>query len=153
MTDSMKESTRPRGLRILVVEDEADALKSTLDLLEALGHQCGGLTNAELALDRYLEGAFDVIITDVELPGLSGQDLADILGNVASVPIIFATGRPPPAHLPPRRVWLRKPFTIEQMSQALAQAVGMDGGTGATAAPTEPTPSSGLLAYGALRAA
>ena len=113
-----------RPLRILVVEDEPDALNATLDLLEALGHWGAGLSSAELALDRYLDGAFDAVITDVNLPGLSGRDLAQILSRSASVPIIFATGQPAPAQLPPHSQWLRKPFTIGQMREALEQAMG-----------------------------
>ena len=113
-----------RALRILVVEDDPDALNATLDLLEALGHWGAGLSSAELALDRYLDGAFDSVITDVNLPGLSGRDLAQILSRSARVPIIFATGQPAPAQLPPRSVWLRKPFSIAQMREALDQAMG-----------------------------
>lgn len=114
-----------RALRILVVEDEPDALQTTLELLEALGHWGAGLSSAELALDRYLDGAFDAVVTDVGLPGLSGRDLADILSRRGPVPIVFATGQPAPAELPPCSVWLRKPYTLAQMREALARASAM----------------------------
>ena len=114
-----------RSLRILVVEDEPDALQATVELIEAPGHCAAGLSSAELAQDRYLDGAFDAVVTDVGLPGLSGRDLAEILSRKAAVPIIFATGQPVPAVLPPRSIWLRKPFTMTQMREALARASAM----------------------------
>ncbi|SFM58609.1 response regulator [Variovorax sp. OV329] len=151
MNARISEPAANRGLRVLVVEDEPDALAATLSLLEALGHSGGGLSNAELALDRFMDGAFDVIITDVGLPGLSGRDLAEILGGVADVPIIFATGQPAPSILPPRRVWLRKPFTLEQMSDALARAVATN--LPAPAPSSQPSLGPESPGYGSLRAA
>lgn len=129
----------PCGLRILVVEDDPDALNSTLALLEVLGHAPSGLSSAELAIDRYLDGAFDVIVTDVELPGLSGLDLAGILGRGARIPIVFVTGRPAPAQLPAGRAWLRKPFTVEQMAGALDEVMSQV----ALAPPVQPIVESG----------
>lgn len=151
MNARISEPAANRGLRVLVVEDEADALATTLALVEALGHSGGGLSNAELALDRFMDGAFDVIITDVGLPGLSGRDLAEILGGMATVPIIFATGQPEPAILPPRRIWLRKPFTLEQMADAITRAVA----TNLPEPVPSPQPSPGCESpdYGSLRAA
>jgi len=139
MNARISKPMRPRSLRILVVEDDPDALKATVDLLEALGHSPSGLSSAELAIDRYLDGAFDAVVTDVGLPGLSGLDLAGILGRGARIPIIFATGRPAPAQLPAGRAWLRKPFTAEQMASALDQVMSQ----GAPASPVQPIAGSG----------
>jgi len=113
-----------RTLRILVVEDDPDTLETLIALLEGMGHWAAGCSSAELALSRYLEGAFDIVITDVELPGISGRELAATLSLEGGIPIIFATGRPAPDVLPPRSSWLRKPFTVEQLSAALDEAMG-----------------------------
>ena len=118
-------ATPIRSLRIMVVEAEPDALKATQAQLEALGHWSAGLTSAELALNRYLDGAFDVLMTDVGLPGLSGRDLADILSARARIPVIFATDQVQPAQLPQHTIWLRKPFTLKQLSKALDSAAAM----------------------------
>jgi CheY-like chemotaxis protein len=48
----------PATLRILVVEDEPDALAATVELLQALGHWATGVKSAEVAKDRFLPGAF-----------------------------------------------------------------------------------------------
>jgi DNA-binding response OmpR family regulator len=108
-------------LRILVVEDDPDALASILEMLQLLGHWATGVRSAEIAKDRFFEGAFDVLMTDVGLPALSGLDLAEILRARHALEIIFVTGRPQPAQPMPGTVWLRKPFDVEQLEAALAQ--------------------------------
>lgn len=118
----MHESATPTGaaLRVLVVEDDPDVLQTTLEMLKLLGHWATGVGSAETARDRYLDGAFDVVMIDVGLPALSGLDLADALGVRDPVRIIFATGRPPPRELRPGTQWLRKPFGIDALADALA---------------------------------
>ena len=118
----MPESAPPTGsaLRVLVVEDDPDVLQTTLEMLKLLGHWATGVGSAETSRDRYLDGAFDVVMIDVGLPALSGLDLAEALGVRDPVRIIFATGRPSPRELPPNTQWLRKPFGIDALADALA---------------------------------
>lgn len=112
----------PPRLRILVVEDDPDTLTVTIELLRALGHWATGVRSAELALHRFLEGAFDLLIADVGLPGLSGRDLAEKLEARCALPVIFATGQPAPDQMPRHGIWLRKPYSIDQLQEALARA-------------------------------
>ncbi|WP_213954744.1 MULTISPECIES: response regulator [unclassified Variovorax] len=111
-----------RRLRILVVEDDVDALALTQELLGLLGHWSAGVGSAEGALARFSEGAFDVLLLDVNLPALSGLDLAEKLGRLESLPVIFATGSDPPRDRSLRSIWLRKPYTTAQLEGALARA-------------------------------
>lgn len=111
----------PGPLRILVVEDDPDALAAILEMIQLLGHWATGVKSAEIAKDRFFEGAFDVLMTDVGLPALSGLDLAEILRSRQALDVIFATGQPRPATLMPGTVWLRKPFDVEQLEAALRQ--------------------------------
>ncbi len=109
------------GLRVLVVEDDPDVLQTTLEMLRLLGHWATGVSSAETARDRYFDGAFDVVMIDVGLPALSGMDLAQELGQRnAAVRIIFATGQAAPSELPPGTQWLRKPFGVDALADALA---------------------------------
>lgn len=82
----------PPKLRILVVEDDPLTLASTIELLELLGHWATGVKSAEVAMSRFLEGAFDVLFIDLNLPGLSGLELADNLRTREPLPVIFASG-------------------------------------------------------------
>lgn len=108
-------------LRVLVVEDDADALGATLAALRALGHWATGVTSAESAIARYLPGAFDLLMLDVGLPGLSGQDLAAKLLSTERIAVIFASGSSPPARPPLGCAWLRKPYTLDELNNALTE--------------------------------
>ena len=107
------------GLRILVVEDDPATLSAMVEMLELLGHGVAGGKSAEVARDRFIEGAFDVLLTDVGLPALSGLDLVDILQAQHKLRVIFATGQPRPAHPIPGTVWLQKPFGVDELQAAL----------------------------------
>jgi DNA-binding response OmpR family regulator len=107
------------GLRILVVEDDPATLSAMVDMLELLGHWVAGVKSAEVARDRFLDGAFDVLLTDVGLPALSGLDLVEILQAQHKLRVIFATGQPRPANPIPGTVWLQKPFGVDELQAAL----------------------------------
>ncbi len=106
-------------LRVLVVEDDPATLDATVEMLQLLGHWVAGVKSAEVARDRFIDGAFDVLMTDVGLPALSGLDLVDILQVQNKLQVIFATGQPKPARPVPGTVWLQKPFSVEALEAAL----------------------------------
>ncbi|WP_422823799.1 response regulator [Variovorax robiniae] len=111
-----------RNLRVLVVEDDADALHLTQELLVLMGHWSAGVSSAEAAVARFSEGAFDVLLLDVNLPALSGLDLAEKLGRRERLPVIFASGVGRPRHGEDGDIWLNKPYTTEQLEEALSRA-------------------------------
>ncbi len=64
------------SLRILVVEDNPNILRIMKELLDAEGHEVRIAEDGEGGL-RYVESEeFDLIVTDLGLPGMSGWDLA-----------------------------------------------------------------------------
>ena len=115
-------TTAPAKLRILVVEDDASTLASTLDMLEVLGHWATGVQSAESAKSRYIEGAFDVLLIDIGLPALSGTDFVETLNARQGLKVVFATGRARPENLEPSMVWLQKPFGFPELEGALQGA-------------------------------
>ena len=108
-----------RKLRVLVVEDDADSLHLTQELLSLMGHWSAGVGSAEGALARFAEGAFDVLLLDVNLPALSGLDVAEKLCRLEPLPVIFATGNRPARDDSSGSIWLQKPYTTEQLEEAL----------------------------------
>jgi DNA-binding response OmpR family regulator len=106
-------------LRVLVVEDDPDTLGTMVEMLQLMGHWATGVKSAEIAKDRFFEGAFDVLMTDVGLPALSGLDLAEILRARHTVEIIFVTGRPLPETPIPGTLWLQKPLKMDRLEAAL----------------------------------
>jgi two-component system cell cycle response regulator CpdR len=80
-------------LNILYVEDNALVREVTSELLAQDDRQICACDSAEAALEKFSEESFDVIITDVSLPLMSGIDLVrTILRSKPQMPIILASG-------------------------------------------------------------
>jgi signal transduction histidine kinase/ActR/RegA family two-component response regulator len=65
-----------RGRRVLVVDDDPDIAQLLEVLLSDLGFEVGLLGDADAALDSVMRDAPDVLLIDVELPGMSGNAVA-----------------------------------------------------------------------------
>src|SRR3984885_3983847 len=80
--------------RILIVEDEENARKGYEALLHKWNCEVLGVPSGEDALARLNEFNPQVILADVELPGMNGLDLLRHLGDeVQRIPVIIITGR------------------------------------------------------------
>jgi len=83
----------PSPLRILYVEDNPVVREITAELLIHDQRHIVALGTAEEALHEFSEHAFDVVITDISLPAMSGLDLARKILNIEpKAPIIIASG-------------------------------------------------------------
>jgi len=83
------------GERILLVDDESTLVMIGTKILQHLGYKVTGFTSAKEALATFTRqpDAFDLVITDLTMPGTTGIDLADALLEVRrDMPIILATG-------------------------------------------------------------
>ncbi|MES2758944.1 MAG: response regulator [Pseudomonadota bacterium] len=115
--------TAPAGLRILVVEDNLDSQYLVCEMLSAFGHDNDGVAHAEAALQKLAAGAYNVLFTDVSLPGMSGVELARLAVTAnPRLHVIFASGYGDAllgqVEFPHRS--LQKPYEIEQLQKALA---------------------------------
>ncbi len=63
--------------RILVVDDETDIRESLAKLLEKKGFACDAAGSGEEAIDCFEADPYDVVITDIRMPGMSGLDLVN----------------------------------------------------------------------------
>jgi CheY-like chemotaxis protein len=109
-------------LRILVVEDNQDAQYLVCEMLRAFGHEVSAVANGEAALELLAGSAFDVLFSDVSLPGMSGVELGrTALKRQPRLRIIFASGysQSLTSHLDFPAVSMQKPYDIEQLQQAL----------------------------------
>ena len=80
--------------KILIVEDNALNIKLFCDLLAAHGHEPEAVTDSRNALDVAREFSPDLVITDIQLPHVSGLDLIRLIRNdeeLAKVPIMAVT--------------------------------------------------------------
>src|SRR5947208_4008741 len=80
--------------KILIVEDNALNIKLFCDLLAAHGHQPEAVTDSRNALDVARSFSPDLVITDIQLPHVSGLDLIRLIRKdeqLAEVPIMAVT--------------------------------------------------------------
>ena len=80
--------------KILIVEDNALNIKLFCDLLTAHGHEPEAVTDSRNALDAARQFDPDLVITDIQLPHVSGLDLIRLIRNddrLAEVPIMAVT--------------------------------------------------------------
>ena len=111
------------GLRVLVVEDNLDSQYLVCEMLKAFGHDAEGVGHAEDALGMLASSSYDVLFTDVSLPGMSGVELArKALQADSQLRVIFASGY---GDALLRQVEfpylsLQKPYELDQLQAALA---------------------------------
>jgi DNA-binding NtrC family response regulator len=87
-------SEAPQLQRILIVEDEDNARKGYEALLRKWNWTILGVGSGEEALAKFQEFQPDLILADVELPGMNGLDLLKQLGDeILRIPVIIITGR------------------------------------------------------------
>ena len=80
--------------KILIVEDNALNIKLFCDLLAAHGHQPEAVTDSRNALEKAKSFEPDLVITDIQLPHVSGLDLIRMIRKdeqLAQVPIMAVT--------------------------------------------------------------
>ena len=80
--------------KILIVEDNALNIKLFCDLLAAHGHVPQAVTDSRLALDAARDFKPDLVITDIQLPHVTGLQLIEMLRadtDLAQVPIMAVT--------------------------------------------------------------
>jgi PAS domain S-box-containing protein len=116
-----------RKLRVLVVDDE----EPVRELLEAAltdeGHTVEMAAHGADGLRRFLDGNFDLIITDKAMPGMSGDQLASAIKEIApKIPIILLTGFGQfldPQEYPKVDVLAAKPVSLPALRDAIATAL------------------------------
>lgn len=115
------------GLRVLVVEDHAIGRILLEAMLGGLGVTPTLAATGEEARRAIRAGAFDVVLIDLGLPDVRGEDLAADLGRLADdhrPRVIAVTGRERPTVLPAVFAdWLEKPFSVRDLHRLL---VGLD---------------------------
>jgi PAS domain S-box-containing protein len=109
---------------VLLVEDNPDVAGASTGLLEQLGYSVRWVQNAEAALEAIGRIGFDVVFSDIVMPGrIDGLGLARIIRErYPRLPILLATGfseaaRSARSGFP----ILRKPYQLTELGQALAR--------------------------------
>ena len=79
--------------RILVIDDEDVIRMLVVEILESAGYDVTSAESAEVALSLLEDADFDLVVSDVIMPGLSGLELLEaVRARRASLPVILVTG-------------------------------------------------------------
>jgi len=121
-------TTEPRG-RVLVVDDHTQARESMADILRCAGHATRCCSSAAEALRKLDGDPFDVIITDLRMPGMSGLDFIRALearGEEAQIVMVTAHATVTSAVEAMRHGafdYIEKPFTADQLEELVGRAM------------------------------
>jgi len=97
------------------------------DILTALGYEVVGTTSSAEALDLFRQqpDAFDLVMTDMTMPGMTGKELTGkILAIRPQMPVILCTGfsdfvSEQQVEALGIRAFIHKPFTIDTLARAI----------------------------------
>jgi len=80
--------------QILVVEDDRDLNRTVCAFLNSSGYDATGCLSAEAAYDAMYETMFDLIVSDIMMPGIDGFEFAKTVRSLnENIPILFMTAR------------------------------------------------------------
>jgi two-component system KDP operon response regulator KdpE len=81
------------GSRVLVVDDDPQILRAVRTSLQARGYEVRTAGNGETALDDLAGTAADLVILDLSLPGIDGQEVIRRLRDFSDVPVLVLSVR------------------------------------------------------------
>ena len=116
--------------RILIVDDD-EVIRDTLCELLSQDYSCEMAETAEAALAKLEAESFDVVLTDVSMPGLSGMELLSrVLRLYPGTPVIMISGLSDEEQAQSLIEqgafdYLLKPFRLEIVEESVKRAVGM----------------------------
>lgn len=113
-----------RPLRILLVDDNHDTLKSLSMLLALRGHHVVTAADMASALDAASHAEIDVIVSDIELPDGSGLELLWTLRAQRAIPAIALSGFGAPTDIEQSRaagfaIHLTKPIDFQRLDESI----------------------------------
>lgn len=118
--------------RILVVDDDPSLRESIRRVLEKEGHLVDVAPEVESALEMLATFNFDLVISDLRMPGLSGIDLLSAIRRGSRrVPVVMVTAygdstATQEAHRLGACALLRKPIRRDTLLECTALALGGD---------------------------
>jgi signal transduction histidine kinase/ActR/RegA family two-component response regulator/putative methionine-R-sulfoxide reductase with GAF domain len=118
-----------RRARILVIDDEENVRQVLADMLVAQGHAVVACADGRAGLSRLHEEPFDLVFTDLGLPGLSGWEVTRLVKmRRPETPVVLVTGWGDQIELADalRRgvsYVLPKPFDVEEIRATVREAL------------------------------
>jgi PAS domain S-box-containing protein len=112
---------------VLFIDDEAMLVSLGESMLASLGYHVVGMSDPRKAMEVFRQSPrqFDIVITDLTMPGINGERLAEKLAAIKpGIPILLCSGyvnHPRVPHL--ISGYIRKPVTLAKLARAVRQAL------------------------------
>lgn len=121
---------QPRAARVLLVDDETLVRHALTAMLERLGMEVMAVGDGVAALERMEDEAFDLVLTDLSMPTVSGAAVvAAVKERHPDTKVVLATGYADKPEAAEARLeadgFLRKPFTLEQLTGLLSELLNV----------------------------
>jgi EAL domain-containing protein (putative c-di-GMP-specific phosphodiesterase class I)/CheY-like chemotaxis protein len=117
--------------RILLVDDDDAVLKGTKRILEKAGHRVIACASGNEALELLASQAFDAMISDIQMPGITGLKLLRAVREYdLDLPVVLMTGAPGVKSAAEAVEYgafryLIKPVPLEELTSVIARAVSV----------------------------
>ena len=114
---------------ILLVEDEIDVREALSAQLQDEGHQVVVTESGTEALSLLQQSPFDVLLTDVMIPGINGIELVEQIADLPSVPVTIVMTGYGSVEMAVKAIkagafdFLQKPFSVEVLSATIESAL------------------------------
>lgn len=121
--------------RILVVDDDADLLRVAMRVLKLHGYDVVGATSCAEAIALVEADGFDLLLTDVQMPEMQGDELAARLsGEHPDLRILFTSGHPEQvlsgsradAATLERKHFIEKPYAMSELARRVEEVLAAD---------------------------
>jgi DNA-binding NtrC family response regulator len=115
--------------KLLVIDDEPAIREGVRRILESESFQVETFANGHAALERIKQEPFDLVVTDLKMPGISGMEVLKAIKEIQpDLPVIFITGYSSvDSAVEVMKLgavdYIAKPFTPEEMLQTVKTAL------------------------------
>jgi CheY-like chemotaxis protein len=115
---------------LLIVDDDVDTVEALVDLLDCYGHRIRTARDGVEGLARIRSGPVDLILLDVEMPRLTGPEMAYAMflrdAGEEKIPIVLLSGKldlPRVAAAVGTPYYLPKPYSVDALLALMARAL------------------------------
>jgi CheY-like chemotaxis protein len=110
---------------ILVIDDEKKLLSIIQEVLSQFGHRVEIAEDGYEGIQKFEDGSFDIVITDMRMPGIDGEGVVKHIRNSQhkSIPVIGISGTPWLLQNDGFDVILPKPFPLEDLIDSVSRLI------------------------------
>jgi CheY-like chemotaxis protein len=114
--------------RVLVIDDDDGVREAVSDFLTEFGYACETAADGRTGLARFDEGGWDLVLTDLVMPQVSGWEVIEAIRQRApTMPMVLITALHDPTIIQRAREWrvpvLTKPFRLETLKATVVEAL------------------------------